>query len=240
MHYPLREEEREQLQSSFRRHPLYRKLKLVLAAQSQRMRTLPLGPEEAFCQLTRMLDELLDDAAESFALGRETALALPADCRRKVETLPGMEASTEAVEGWTVCLMLTTALILQAPDEPEGHTLALLLCEALQRVVPQYREAKEEFCRAFWPLGTEEFERWASEYWRGDDCLSEEVEEVLRRVKPAVSAPIPQPQMNIYTQNLQNVYANGSIHEDKSLNICPERPKEEEVKGKMCIRAANL
>lgn len=231
MRSPLREEEREQLQRLFRKHPLYRKLKLVLAGQPQRMRTLPLSPEDAFCQLAWMLDELLDAAAESLTLGRETALTLPSDCRRKVETLPGIEATTEAVEAWTVCLMLTTTLILQAPDEPEGRTLALLLCEALQRAVPQYGEVKEGFCRAFWQLGTEDFERWAAEYWQGDDCLSEEVDEALRRVKPAAGAPQPLSPMTIYTQNLQNVYANGSIHEDNSSSIRLERPKEELVRG---------
>lgn len=223
MHYPLREEERAQLQSSFRRHPLYRKLKLVLAAQPQRMRTLHLGPEEAFCQLTRMLDNLLDDAAESPALGRETALTLPAECRGEVDALTDTDAACEAADGWTVCMMLTMACILQVPDEPEGRTLALLLCESLQRAVPQVGKVKEEFYRAFWQQGTDDFERWAMEYWRGDDCLSEEVEEVLRQVKPALGAPTSQSPLTIYTQNLQNLYANGSVHTDYSNSFRLEK-----------------
>ncbi len=178
MHYRLQRNAKRELKSRYSRNTIYRVLKAPCQKHEAESKSFYLSAEEVFYECICALDVIREEPAEAVFNFQDFWSEKYNEYR---ELTSEVSAENEIATAASL-VVLSVVVCLNVSSVQLYNTLTLSMVRQLKEHDPSYLTIQEELLANIHRLGDEKFTKSVVEYLKGDDFLSDEIEEVLDEV----------------------------------------------------------
>ena len=190
----LSRKEKDAVKNQLGRHPLYRAIHGCCKQFETALPTLRFSPEEVLCEVAERIDDWLGSDEKPAMLTLTLWDDLLGDIRDMSPECPREECETAAA--MTLTMLATTT---NCVDSQLLNTLTLHTQMQIKSHYPEWKEVEERILSHLWRGLDEPLLVWMSEYVASEDCLSDQIAELLESVgmeSGTASGQLPSPANN--------------------------------------------